>query len=133
MEIKAAMDSRKGRIGMKRLRTKIRKFLGKVLIAAVVIGLAFYLLSVATGLPLVDAFQYAGMACILVGLLSLVGKMNITSDLTYLQSRSVSEKSVTDSSLEDFKSRSDNYRFITFMLATAALLIGFSFLLDRLI
>ncbi len=118
---------------MKDLRNKLLKFLGKVLIASIVIGLAFYLLSTVTELPLVDAFQYAGIACILVGLLSLVGKMNMTTDPTYLQSRSISEKSITESSLEDFKSRDGNYRFITFMLATAAVLIGFSFLLDSLI
>jgi hypothetical protein len=115
---------------MKQFGKRFLKFLLKVLIASVVVGLIFYLISLATGLPLAEAFQYGGIACILLGFLSLTGKMNMTANPTYLQSKSVSDKSITESTLEEFRSRDGNYRFLILMAVTGAVLIGLSYLID---
>jgi hypothetical protein len=108
------------------------RYLRNILIISGIVGIAATVLSVVFHFDITETLQYAGMACALIGLLSLVGKMNMTSNVTYLQSRSVS-KSIADSTLEDFKSRDGNFRFLGYMLGTAVLLILVSFLIDGII
>ncbi len=43
-----------------------------------------------------DTLVYAGVLCLLMGGLSILGQKNNSSDLNYFQSRSVGAKSVTE-------------------------------------
>lgn len=117
---------------MRKVLLKLVRYLRKVLITAVIIGVVTTALAMVFHFKITDTLQLVGMACALIGLLSLVGKMNMTTNVTYLQSRSIT-KSMADSTLEDFKSRDGNFRFMAVMLGTSTVLILVSLLIDGII
>ena len=107
---------------MRKVLLWLVRYLRNVLITSGIIGIAAVIIAKIFHFTITDTLQYTGMACALIGLLSLVGKMNMTSNVTYLQSRSIT-KSMADSTLDDFRSRDGNYKFLAMMLGTAVILI----------
>lgn len=117
---------------MKRFQKMLLKFLRNLSIVSIIIGIIVFVIAKATGFSLVEAYQYAGIICILIGCLSVVGNMSMTSNPTYFQAKSVSSKSINDGLREDFMSKLGNYRLLLLLLAVGILLIAFSFLLDAM-
>jgi hypothetical protein len=89
------------------------KYIIYISITLIVVGLASYAISKATGMAFAETLQYAGIICAVLGMLSVVGNLNTTTNVTYLQSRSVSEKSFGESAKEDFESRDKSFKFLS--------------------
>ena len=117
---------------MKGFQRKLLRFLRKMAIATIVIGIAVFFIAKAIGLSLAEAYQYAGIICILLGCLSVAGNMTMTTNPTYFQAKSVGSKSINDGLREDFMSSMGNYRFLLLLSAIGVILIGFSFIMDAL-
>lgn len=105
------------------------KYIIYIAITLVVIGIISFVISKATGMDFAEVLQYAGIVCIVLGLLSVVGNLNSTTNVTYLQSRSVSDKSFGDGARDDFKSRNTSFRFLSIMGIVGLVLIIVSMLI----
>jgi beta-lactamase regulating signal transducer with metallopeptidase domain len=112
---------------------KIVKWLIKYIIYIAVtflgIGIISYAVSRATGMEFAETLQYAGIICIVLGLLSVVGNLNTTTNVSYLQSRSISEKPFGESAREDFESRDKSFKFLSIIGIVGLVLIMASMLI----
>jgi len=114
---------------MKRFLKGVIKFLIKVLITGFVISVVNYLISTYFDLILSETFTYAGIICFVCGIVSIMGRSNVSVDPSYFQAKSLSGKSMSQNSLDDFKYRNKNFNFLGFMVIVGSLLILISFIL----
>jgi hypothetical protein len=116
-------------LNMKRFLKGATKFLLKVLITVFVISVVIYLVSTYFDLILSETFTYAGIICFVCGIVSILGRSNVSVDPSYFQAKSLSGKSMSQNSLDDFIARNKNLNFLGFMVIAGSLLILISFIL----
>ena len=101
----------------------IKLFLGFVVFAGISFVVSHYF-----DFTLSDTFTVIGILLFLCGLLSLVGGMNMSSDIKYYQSISVSEKSFGDKVREEFKSRDKKIGFLLYMALLGSIMVALGYL-----
>jgi hypothetical protein len=107
-------------------------FARRVLIGGVIFTVISFLIYRFFHVNLADAFTYAGFISILIGAVSIPGKMNMDTSPTLFQSKSVSTRSFGDQMAEDFKERDHNYKFLLYMLTIGILMFLISTVISRL-
>ncbi len=117
---------------MKPKMKRLMLYVLKVIVASAVLGGAAYVISLVTKRNFNDNLVYAGMLCLLVGGLSIVGQRNTSTDVSYFQSRSVGSNSVREITEENYKNRNSSMRFLIFMLLVGAILLGTGIILTEL-
>ncbi|MBH1942148.1 hypothetical protein I5677_14695 [Mobilitalea sibirica] len=115
---------------MKGLIKRISKFMFKIIIADIILaGLAF-VISYFSDMKISDIMVYAGIICILIGGLSLLGSGNNSADVTYIISKSAGNNSMNENTEENYKNRNNSMRFLIFMSCVGGFLLAIVALID---
>jgi hypothetical protein len=115
---------------MKKYLDSIMKSIIKAIIVMAMISALSIAISYFFKLVLSNTIMYAGIICLVLGILSIIGNNNVTSDPTFFQSKSLFAKTVNDINSDNFKSRESSMNFLLFMFVVGALLIVISMILE---
>ena len=118
---------------MEELGKRIGKFV-LLLVAAdlLLFGLA-YAIAYFSKIALSEVLFYAGLLCIIIGGLSMVGNRDNSTDASYFMAKSVGAKSTNEFNEESFDKRSSRWRFLIFMASVGGVLIAIVVLSDVLL
>jgi O-antigen/teichoic acid export membrane protein len=107
---------------MKEIITRIRKFVVKLLLTEIILAAVSLIISYFMKLKISDTLIYIGAICLLIGMFSIIGQRNNSSDPTYFMSKSVGAKSTNEINQENYKNRNSSMRFLIFMSCIGTIL-----------
>lgn len=114
---------------MEGLIKRISKFALKVFITDVILMGVALLITYLSKMKINDVLVYVGLVCIVIGGFSLMGSSNNSADATYIMSKSVSTKSMNETTEENFINRNKSMGFLIFMFCVGGILIAISALI----
>lgn len=117
---------------MQRFFRWLLKFLRNVLIFFILISIVTFVIAKLVNTKYSTAYENAGIISLVLGLVSIIGNMNMSADPKIYQAESLSSRSMQDSAEENMKSRDKSFKFLGYMVVVAALLILASIILGRL-
>lgn len=108
----------------------IIKFITKIIIGSLIFVSLAYLVSNKFDINISDSLTYTGILSLVIGLFSVQGNRNMDSNPTYFQAESVSSDSMLDKTLNHFKAKGKNLKFLLYMIIISLIqfLIGYIFL-----
>ncbi len=115
---------------MKNNKKMVMKLLCKGLLAIVIIVLLALLISHFFSLSLTKSFLYLGIACFVLGILSLTGNSTMNNaNATHMQLNHLNYKSSEKMAQDFLKQRDGSFDFLLFMAIIGAISIGISYLI----